>query len=154
MGTGDYLGGIAFAPVVVLISYLLFKGKFFIKDKFIGICLLVLFITNILGYLVKNPSDSMDVFQSMVMFTGFIITFIYLQNCKFTQLQVRYIILTTTFLSFILFVVALNQKFVFIDSSLFYWVRTLISNCVSKDVFEGRSLPCLEIKNYSLSLFY
>lgn len=140
MGTGDYLGGIAFAPVVVLISYLLFKGKFFIKDKFIGICLLVLFITNILGYLVKNPSDSMDVFQSMVMFTGFIITFIYLQNCKFTQLQVRYIILTTTFLSFILFVVALNQKFVFIDSSLFLLGANPGYPSVSsvKYAFEGR----------------
>ncbi|HPJ68606.1 MAG TPA: O-antigen ligase family protein [Desulfobacteraceae bacterium] len=140
MGTGDYLGGIAFAPLVVLISYLLFKGKFYIRDKFIGICLLVLLFTNILGYLVKNPSDRMDVFQSVIMFTGFIITFIYVQNFKFIQTQVRYILLIATFLSFILFIIALNQKFVFIDSSLFLLGANPGYPSVSsvKYAFEGR----------------
>lgn len=140
MGTGDFFGGIVFAPLVVLVSHLLFKGKVYIKDKFIGICLLILFFTNILGYLVKNPSDRMDVLQSTVMFLGFILTFIYVQNFKFTQVQVRYIILTSVFMSFILFVVALNQKFVFIDSSLFLLGANPGYPSVSsvKYAFEGR----------------
>lgn len=140
MGTGDFFGGIVFAPLVVLVSHSLFKGQFLIKDKFIGICLLILFFTNVLGYLVKNPSERMDVFQSVVMFLGFIITFIYVQNFKFSQVQVRYILMTVTFMSFVLFVVALNQKFVFIDSSLFLLGANPGYPSVSsvKFAFEGR----------------
>lgn len=140
LGTGDYLGGITLAPLIIIVSYLLFHGRLYIKDKFVGISLLILFITNLLGYMVKNPSDLMDIIQSSVIFLGFVLTFIFIQNFKFTKEQVKYLFQVLTFISILLFVVALNQKYVFIDSSVFLLGANPGYSSVSsvKYAFEGR----------------
>lgn len=119
MGSFDKLGGITLAPLIVILAYLLFKGKLFIKDKFIGFCLLILVTVNLLGYLMKNPSDMFDLFQSVIIFSGFILTFIFIQNFRFSATNIQSLFHVLTFISIILFAVALNQKYVFIDSSFF-----------------------------------
>lgn len=115
--TGDLLGGITLAPFLIFISYILFQGKLYVKDIFIRICLFVLVITNLLGYSVKNPSGIADITQSAVIFISLILTFIFIQNFKFTKDHFNIILKIFTSLSVLLFLVALNQKFVFVDSS-------------------------------------
>lgn len=119
MGSSDKIGGITLAPLIIILAYLLFEGKLFIKDKFIGFCLLILCTVNFLGYLLKNPSDMFDLLQGVIIFSGFILTFIFIQNFNFSATFVKSLFHVLTFISIILFIVALNQKYVFIDSSFF-----------------------------------
>lgn len=119
VGSYDIMGGITLAPIVILIAYFLFKGKFFIKDKFVIFCLLVLIITNFLGFLIKNPSVKKELFQSVIIFSGFILTFIFIQNFKLSKANIKALFQILIFISLVLFIVALNQKFVLIDSSHF-----------------------------------
>ncbi|NLM67891.1 MAG: hypothetical protein GX180_12085 [Enterococcus sp.] len=116
MGSYDIMGGITLAPLIILIAFFFFKGQFYIKDKFVRFCLLILIITNFLGFLIKNPSDKLDLFQSVILFSGLILTFIFIQNFKFSMSNIKSLFQVLTFISLILFVVALNQKYVFIDS--------------------------------------
>ncbi len=116
MGSYDILGGITLAPLIILIFFLLLNGQFFVKDKFVIFCLLVLVITNFLGFLIKNPSGKMEMLQSVIIFSGFILTFIFIQNFRFSKENIKYLLQILTFISLILFIVALNQKFVIKDS--------------------------------------
>jgi len=119
MGSHDVMGGITLAPLIVIIIFILFKGRLFIKDKVVGFLLLILIITNFMGYLFNSPADTKDLIQSMLIFSGFILTFIFIQSYSFTESNIKSFFQVLTFISVVLFVVALNQKFVFIDSSFF-----------------------------------
>ncbi len=142
----DIMGGITLAPLFVLIAFFFFKGKFFVKDKFVILCLLVLIITNFLGFLIKNPSSKKDLIQSVIIFSGFILTFIFIQNFKFTKANIKSLFRILTFISLILFIVALNQKFVFVNSSYLLLGAVIGYPSVSstKIAYEGRfpSLFC------------
>ena len=106
MNTGDSLGGITLAPLLIFISYILVPGRFYVKDRFVKICLFVLVVTNFFGYLVKNPANFKEIIQSAIIFTGFTLTFIFIQNFKFTKIHFNIILKIFTFLSFLLFLVA------------------------------------------------
>lgn len=118
MNSGTKLGGISLAPLLIFISCILVPGRFYVKDRFVKICLLVLVVTNFLGYLVISAANFKEIIQSAIIFTGFILTFLFVQNLKFSEIHFNIILKIFTFLSFLLFLVALNQKFVFIDSSI------------------------------------
>lgn len=144
MNTSDKLGGIVLAPLIIFISYLFLQGKFDIKDKFVKFCLYILFITNCLGYLVKNQAETIDIIQSLIIFSGCILTFVFVQNFKFTKVQINITFKVLTFLSFVLFLVALNQKFVFIDSSIPLLGSEALDTSVSEvGIYYGLRMPSL-----------
>ena len=116
--TIDVLGGITLAPFLIIVSYIFFKGQLYIKDRFVRTCLFVLVATTYLGYIVKNQGGLFDIIQSSVIFTSIILTFIFVQNFKFAKTQVKTLLSILTFLSGLLLLTALNQKFVFIDSTV------------------------------------
>ena len=112
------LGGIVLAPVIIFIGFMLVPGRFSVKDKFIQFCLIVLVLANLVGYIFINQADVFEIFQSAIIFSGFILTFIFIYNFKFTTEHIIIIMKIFTFLSILLFLVAFNQKFVFVDTSL------------------------------------
>jgi hypothetical protein len=146
MGSHDFMGGITIAPLIVIVFFVLFKGHLYIKDKFVGLSLLIIFITTLLGYLIKNPSGTIELFQSIIIFSGIIVTFIFIQNFRFSAANLRSLFHVLTFISIVLFIVALNQKYVFIDSSFFLLGAVPGYSSVSsvKFAYEGRfpSLFC------------
>ncbi len=111
------LGGIVLAPFIIFIGFMLVPGRFSVKDKFIQFCLIVLVIANLVGYIFINQADVFEIFQSAIIFSGFILTFIFIYNFKFTAEHIIIIMKIFTFLSILLFLVAFNQKFVFVNTS-------------------------------------
>ena len=111
------LGGIVLAPFIIFIGFMLVPGRFSVKDKFIQFCLIVLVIANLVGYIFKNQAELFEIFQSSIIFSGFILTFIFIYNFKFTAEHIIIIMKIFTFLSILLFLVAFNQKFVFVNTS-------------------------------------
>jgi hypothetical protein len=119
VGTYDKMGGIILAPLLILVirlnqSY----ASFFVADRFVRICLFFLVVTSIFGYFLKHEGGGFEILQALVIFSGCILTFMFIQNLKFENTDFNILFKIFTFLSFLLFLVALNQKFVFIDSSL------------------------------------
>jgi len=117
MNTFEKLGGIILLPLLILLPYFAASGNFVIKDKLIKILLIILVVTNFLGYLIKNDLGNFEIFQSGIIFTGSILTFIFVANFEFSKSHYNIVIKVFTFLSVILFLVAFNQKFVIIDST-------------------------------------
>ena len=111
------LGGIVLAPFIIFIGFILVPGRFSVKDKLIKFCLIILVLTNFLGSAFKNQAEIFEIFQSAIIFSGFILTYIFIYNFKFTLKHINIILKVFTFLSILLFLVAFNQKFVFVDTS-------------------------------------
>lgn len=138
------LGGIVLAPFIIFIGFMLVPGRFSVKDKFIQFFLIVLVIANLIGYIFKNQADIFEIFQSSIIFSGFILTFIFIYNFKFTAEHIIIIMKIFTFLSILLFLVAFNQKFVFVDTSFPLLGSTAGYQTVSSlsEAFAGR-MPSL-----------
>ena len=115
--TRDNFGGVTLVPFIILIEYYVTRGRLVIKDNFVRICLYVLILANFAGYLVKNPQDVKNLVQSVVIFTGIIITFIFIQNFSFKRSHPKIIFTVVTLISIFSFLAALNQKFVFYDTN-------------------------------------
>jgi len=117
MYTRDNFGGVTLIPLIILIEYYLTKGKLIIKDSFVRICLGILILVNFAGYVLKNPLDIKNLIQSAVIFSGIIITFIFIQNYRFKRSHPKIIIKVVTIISLMSFLAAVNQKFVFYDTN-------------------------------------
>lgn len=144
MNTSDKMGGIVLAPTVIFISCIFSPGRFEVKDKFIKSSIFILLMTTYLGYIIKNKADMMDIMQSFIIFTGCLLTFVYIQNFKFTINHINLIFKTFTFCSILLFFVALNQKFVFIDTSIPLLGSESWDSTVSEvGIYYGNRMPSL-----------
>jgi hypothetical protein len=116
--TFDIFGGITFVPFVILLSYIGAPGKFVIKNVFVRSCLFIIIITTFLGYLFVNENDLRTIIQSGIIFSGIILTFIFVQNLKVAKFHITISLKIVTLLSILLLFVAVNQKIILLDSSL------------------------------------
>lgn len=118
MNTSDTLGGICLIPLLILLNYIRAPGRFQVKDGFVRIAFLIFVLTDFAGYLIKNPTDMVTRAQSVIIFSGFVLTFLFVQNLTLTRSRIAVIIKVVTYISFLFFAVAVNQKYVIIDTSI------------------------------------
>jgi hypothetical protein len=116
--TSDTFGGITLAPFLIFTNYIRVPHKFDVRDRFVKICLIILAIANFSGYIIINPTGLIEIVQSAIIFSGFLLTFIFVQNFKLSESHLRIILLLFTFISVLSFLVAVNQRFILIDSSI------------------------------------
>lgn len=116
--TTDKIGGIVLVPFLIfLFSFFQNPKQFKLNDKIIRLCLIILVIVNILGYLINNTIQIFEILGSFIIFFGSILSFLFIQNFKFSKSQINIIIKIFTLISVLLFIVALNQKYVLINSN-------------------------------------
>lgn len=148
--TFDKLGGIILAPLIILITiYFQNQERFLVKDRFIRACVSILVLTNFLGYILINQARMLDIISSVIIFSGSILTFLFIQNFKLSKIHINTIFKIFTFLSILLLLIALNQKYVFIDSTIGLLGAGITANVsrISRS-YDGR-MPSL-IQDYEL----
>lgn len=118
MNTSDTLGGITVIPFLLLLNHIRNYKMFVLENRILRILLIILIVTNFLGYFLKNTTDVSTRLQSAIIFCGAILTFLFVQRLSITKSRFALFIKMATVLSFILFAVSVNQKFVIIDTSL------------------------------------
>lgn len=116
--TNDIFGGITLIPLLVLLVSAFSPGVLKIKNGFIKTCIYILVLTNFAGYLLINQTGMSNIIQSAIIFTGMMLMFIFIQNYKFKKQHGKIILNVLTFISVLSFLVAFNQKYVILDSSL------------------------------------
>jgi hypothetical protein len=109
-----------------VINYKKFEIKLKNQNKIQRIFLIILIVSNLAGLMFKNPMSILIKAQSFIVFITLICTYLYFSNLKLTNSHLKSLLLVWASLIILCFIVALNQKYLFIVSpqNAFLPVRT------------------------------
>lgn len=92
--------------------------KYFKTDRISYWALIILFLSNMIGWIFNSDAEIVERIQGFVMLSSYILTFILVSNFKITPFVIKRFFNTLTLITIYLFFVAINQTFGIINTTL------------------------------------